>query len=78
MTALWKVLKLVDGVLVIHAGLACFNEEQIGGRRERNVDGSMIGRVVCHHLYCKKYFRYLYKSNAMCIIADISNASVNR
>ena len=47
MTALWKVLKLVDGVLVIHAGLACFNEEQIGGRRERNVDGSMIGRVVC-------------------------------
>ena len=49
MTALWKVLKLVDGVLVIHAGLACFNEEQIGGRRERNVDGSMIDRVVCHH-----------------------------
>ena len=49
MTALWKVLKLVDGVLATHAGLACFKEEQIGGRREMNVDGSMIDRVVCHH-----------------------------
>ena len=27
MTALWKVLKLVDGVLATHAGLACFKEE---------------------------------------------------